>query len=107
MVGAKEADLLRIAMSVFYFLLFYVYGCFLHVSMCAMHVPGACGGPEEGVGAPQNSNYSYEMPCRCWDSNSCPLKEWQVLLPAEPSVQLQIPASSFTMRNWLEQIPCL
>lgn len=44
---------------------------------------------EEGTGYPGTGIMdSYESPCGCWESNSDPLQQQQVLLTTEPSLWL-------------------
>ena len=48
------------------------------------------------VSGPPERNYSYELPCGCWELNLGPLEEQPVLLTTEPSLQSPKKRNSLT-----------
>lgn len=57
--------------------------------ICTMCMPGKCKSPEKGVRAPVTGvTHGFGPPCGFWEWNLDPLVEQQVLLTAEPSLQI-------------------
>lgn len=55
----------------------------------SIHVCGSLRRPEERIGSLRGGvTDGRELPCGCWEQNSAPLQEPQVLLTAEASLQL-------------------
>jgi hypothetical protein len=50
------------------------------------------------VRIPWNRNYTYKMPCGCWELNFGPLEEYLVLLSTEPSLQ-HLPPQPFIFKT--------
>lgn len=65
----------------------------LNLCLCVMCLPGASGGQktwrtEKDMGSSETRvTEDPEMPCKCWESNSGPQKEQQVLLGTGQTLQ--------------------
>ena len=66
-----------------YLFYFYVYDCFACIGTHVWRSEEGIRSPETGVTG------GCEPPCRCWEPNSGPLQEQQMLLTAKPSFQTQ------------------